>query len=161
MVTKDGGKLLKSPVRLAVILPESDEAKKTDPEPAEGQKKIGRPPVPKQEDFFLDAVQRMRALDVYKKEFEPAINRYADMREQYEILTRRWKRERHRAYALTKDAEPSKRNPVVVALESLRKDLTGLEAMLGLTPQGLLKVNENAFAKDKRSRLAEALKGLG
>jgi len=157
---KDSGKLPDSPARLVAFLPESDEVKKTDPAPAESGKKIGRPPVPKQEDFFRDAVQRMRALEVYKKEFEPAINRYADMREQYEILTRRWKRERHRAHVLTREGEPSKRNPVVVALESLRKDLTGLEAMLGLTPQGLMKVNENAFAKEKKSRLAEALKGL-
>ncbi|NLD52079.1 MAG: P27 family phage terminase small subunit [Clostridiales bacterium] len=161
MAKKDSGKLPNNPVRLAAFLPASDEEKKIASDPAKEKARTGRPPVPTQADFVDDATQRMIALEVYKKEFDPAIHRYADMREQYEILTRRWKRERHRAHVMTKDGEPSKRNPVVVALESLRKDLTTLEGMLGLTPQGLLKVNENAFAKEKKSRLAEALKGLG
>ena len=77
---------------------------------------------------------------------------------QYETLTARWKRESYRAYAKTDDENPSKRNPLLVALESLRKDLTSLETLLGLTPQGLLKADDSAFKKKKVSALAAALK---
>lgn len=104
----------------------------------------------------------MTALGLYKPEFEPAIQRYADMCVQYETLTGRWKREGYRAYAKTDDENPSKRNPLLVALESLRKDLTSLETLLGLNPQGLLKAKEDAFKeKGTSSSLIEALKAAG
>ena len=114
----------------------------------------------KKDDYILDAVSRMTALGLYKPEFDPAIARYADMMEQYETLTARWKRESYRAYAKTDDDKPSKRNPLLVAIESLRKDLTNLESTLGLNPQGLLKTNEGAFKQQKVSALADALKEL-
>lgn len=111
------------------------------------------------DDYVSDAVSRMSALGLYKKEFTPAINRYADFMEQYDILTGRWNRERYRCYVKAGDGTPSKRNPTCVALESLRKDITVLETILGLTPQGLLKTDENAFkVGKKKSALAEALK---
>lgn len=77
---------------------------------------------------------------------------------QYEVLTSRWRREYYRAYAKTDDENPSKRNPLLIAIESLRKDLTSLETLLGLTPQGLLKADDGAFRKKKESALAAALK---
>ncbi len=112
------------------------------------------------ETYTADAVARMTALGLYKKEFMPAINRYADLQEQYDILTARWKRERYRVYVKTVGEAPSKRNPLCVAIEALRKDLTALETILGLTPQGLLKADDAAFAQKKSSPLADVLKGL-
>ncbi len=100
--------------------------------------------------YAKDAIERMVALGVYKKEFSPAVLRYADFREQYDILTARWRRERFRVYSKTGDEQPSKRNPLCVAIESLRKDITALEQQLCLTPQGLLKVKEDAFAAPKK-----------
>lgn len=110
--------------------------------------------------YASDAIERMTALGLYKKEFLPAIDRYADFREQYDILTARWTRERHRCYVKAGDGSPSKRNPTCVAIESLRKDITMLESILGLTPQGLLKADENAFKVKGKSRFAGMLQGL-
>lgn len=113
-------------------------------------------------EFYIeDATERMSALGLYKPQFVPAITRYADMREQYDILTARWRRERYRVYVKTDDDKPSKRNPLCVAIESLRKDITSLETTLGLTPQGLLRTDETAFAKKKVNMLAAALKAAG
>ena len=113
------------------------------------------------QDYASDAIERMSALGLFKKEFLPAIKRYADYREQYDTLTGRWKREKYRCYVKAGDGTPSKRNPTCIAIESLRKDITVLETILGLTPQGLLKADENAFRGGKqKSRLSSMLQGL-
>ena len=51
-----------------------------------------------------------------------------------------------------------KKNPLVATLESLRRDILALETALGLNPTGLLKLQENAFAKPKKSRAADLTK---
>lgn len=48
----------------------------------------------------------------------------------------------------------------MTTLETLRKDILAYAAQLGLTPQGLLKADEDAFRQKKKSKLMEALKGL-
>jgi phage terminase small subunit len=46
-----------------------------------------------------------------------------------------------------------KKSPTVSALESLRRDILNLEDALGLTPRGLLKLNEKAFEKTKKPKV--------
>ena len=45
-----------------------------------------------------------------------------------------------------------KKSPVVTTLESLRRDMLAVEDALGLTPRGLLKLQENAFKVAQKSR---------
>lgn len=103
----------------------------------------------------------MIALGLYKKEFDSAIERYSDYLEQYDILTARWRRERYRVYVKTIGEAPSKRNPLCVAIESLRKDMVTLESALGLLPQGLQRMDGAAFTRKKVSKIAEALRDAG
>lgn len=101
---------------------------------------------------------QMKALGVYKPEFEPIIEVYSQLREQYKVLTKRFIESDYdfKEYTTT----GTKKAPIVTTLEALRKDILAYATQLGLTPQGLLKADDKAFAKKKPSVLAAALKGL-
>jgi len=101
---------------------------------------------------------QMKALGVYKPEFEPIIEVYAQLREQYKVLTERFIASNYDIEETTNTG--SKKAPIVTTLESLRKDILAYATQLGLTPQGLLKADEDAFKQKKKSKLSEMLKGL-
>jgi len=98
----------------------------------------------------------MVKLGIYKPEFEPIIEIYSQLLDQYEILTKEFIRSGYDYSEPT--AQGSKKAPIVTTIEALRKDILSYASQLGLTPQGLLKANENAFKKKKVSALTEALK---
>ena len=96
-------------------------------------------------------IARMQALGTYKQEFEPTIDRYVALQKEYKKL---YTSHRDGGY----DCEVStssgvKKSPTVSALESLRRDILNLEDALGLTPRGLLKLNEKAFEKTKKPKV--------
>lgn len=100
--------------------------------------------------------RELESLAIYKPEFEPAIRRLADLKVEYDEL--------HRRYAsggypcVIEGPSGPKKNPLTATLESLRRDILALETALGLNPTGLLKLQENAFAKPKKSRAADLTK---
>lgn len=100
----------------------------------------------------------MKALGVYKPEFEPIIEVYCQLREQYNELTRRFRESDYDFKEYTNTG--TKKAPIVTTLEALRKDILAYAAQLGLTPQGLLKADEAAFKKKKVSGLGSILKEL-
>lgn len=100
----------------------------------------------------------MKALGVYKPEFEPIIEVYSQLREQYNILTQRFIDSDYDFKEYTNTG--TKKAPIVTTLEALRKDILAYAAQLGLTPQGLLKADEAAFKKKKESGLGSILKEL-
>lgn len=101
---------------------------------------------------------QMQALGVYKPEFEPIIEIYSQLREQYNILTQRFIDSDYDFKEYTNTG--TKKAPIVTTLEALRKDILAYAAQLGLTPQGLLKADEAAFKKKKESGLGSILKEL-
>ncbi len=101
---------------------------------------------------------QMKALGVYKPEFEPIIEVYSQLREQYKFLTERFIASNYDIEESTNTG--SKKAPIVTTLETLRKDILAYATQLGLTPQGLLKTDDKAFKQKKQSALAAALKGL-
>lgn len=101
---------------------------------------------------------QMKALGVYKPEFEPIIEVYSQLREQYKILTEHFIASGYDFKEYTNTG--TKKAPIVTTLETLRKDILAYAAQLGLTPQGLLKADDKAFKQKKVSALAAALKGL-
>lgn len=112
--------------------------------------------MPKKQRPALVAKKSMMELGIYKPEFDPVIEIYGQLREQYDELTKRF-------IASGFDFEEctnvgTKKAPIVTTLESLRKDILSYAAQLGLTPQGLLKADDSAFRKKKESALAAALK---
>jgi len=102
------------------------------------------------------AREDMKKLGTYKPEFEPLIEIYSQLRDQYEVLTKQFK---DSGYEYSEETmQGSKKAPIVTTLESLRKDILSYATQLGLTPQGLLKTDESAFRKKKVSAFAQALK---
>ena len=114
--------------------------------------------MPKKKKPSTIARSSMTELGIYKREFEPIIKIYGELMEQYEKLTDEFIESK---YAYSEDtAQGTKKAPIVTTLESLRKDILAYAAQLGLTPQGLLKADDKAFAKKKVSALSNALKGI-
>lgn len=98
----------------------------------------------------------LRSLGIYKPEFETSIKRLADLKVEYDELHTRYAAAN---YPCVIDGPSGpKKNPLVATLESLRRDILALETALGLNPTGLLKLQENAFAKPKKSRAADLTK---
>lgn len=112
--------------------------------------------MPKKKRPALIAKKSMIELGVYKPEFEPIIEIYGQLVEQYEILTKQFIESGYDFEEQTNVG--TKKAPIVTTLESLRKDILSYATQLGLTPQGLLKTDDGAFKKKKVSALSAALK---
>lgn len=109
--------------------------------------------------YATEARKNMRSLGVYKKQFEPIIKIYGQLREQYDIYTQLLEDAGFDYIEETRTG--TKKHPIITTLESLRKDILAYAAQLGLTPQGLLKVQDDAFkGKKKNGGLSDMLKGL-
>ena len=102
-------------------------------------------------------IEDMMALNTFKPEFLPVIEIYCDLRTQYDILNKEFTENKYRYSETT--ANGSKKSPIVTTLESLRKDILAYANQLGLTTQGLLKLDDNAFKKKRKSALEGMLKG--
>ena len=97
----------------------------------------------------------MERLGVYKEEFAPTIVRYVTLNKEYYKL---YKQYAESGFQCTVEAAGGeKKAPIVTTLESLRRDLLQLEESIGLTPRGLLKLDENAFKKAKNGAKKDRL----
>lgn len=94
---------------------------------------------------------RMQALGTYKQEFGPTIERYVALQKEYKKLYTKHCQDEYNCEVITSSGP--KKSPTVSALESLRRDILNLEDALGLTPRGLLKLNEKAFEKAKKPKV--------
>ncbi|MFA0816015.1 MAG: P27 family phage terminase small subunit [Anaerofustis sp.] len=112
--------------------------------------------MPKKRRPELIAKNSMVKLGVYKKEFDPIIKIYGQLMEQYEVLTDIFIESGFDYEEST--AQGTKKAPIVTTLEALRKDILSYASQLGLTPQGLLRTDDAAFRKQKRSAISDALK---
>lgn len=99
---------------------------------------------------IIEVIRKMEALGIYKPEFDETIKRYVELREEHRKIYAKYKKSGFECEVQT--SQGTKKAPIVATLESLRKDLLTLEESLGLTPRGLLKMNEKAFEKPKGSK---------
>ncbi len=104
----------------------------------------------------------MRALNIYKPEFNITISIYAGLVEQYQMLEKEFKKSKFTVVEKTGYSDNTKKSPMVGTLESLRKDILAYSNALGLTPSGLKKLNDE-MNKDKKqvSKLEMALNAFG
>lgn len=100
-----------------------------------------------------NVIEKMKTLNVYKPEFEPAIERYVMLQKEYKEIYTSYQHGGYECEISTSSG--SRKSPVVSTLESLRRDILNLEEALGLTPRGLLKLNEKAFEKQKKAKADE------
>lgn len=106
----------------------------------------------------------MKKVGTFRAEFSPTIERYAELRVQYDILNDQWY---ENGCKITEDytnkagATNQRKTALYLALENLRKELTDLENLFGLTPQGLKRIKTKGLDASKKSKLDAALEKLG
>lgn len=113
-------------------------------------------------DALSKTIADMKTIGTYKDQFLPVIQRYADMRLQFDILMEQWGMEGCRiteVYVNKAGAANNRKTELYRSIETLRRELTDLESILGLTPAGLKRISDKALGEKKKSKLAEALKG--
>lgn len=101
-------------------------------------------------------IKDMKKLSVYKPEYDPIINIYSELREQYFILTEKFKESGYNFEVETMQGG-TKKAPIVATLESLRKDIITYSDRLCLNPKAIDTVK---IQVQKKSVLAEALSKL-
>lgn len=103
-----------------------------------------------------NTVNAMKKLNTYRAEYDPIIDVYAEMREQYERLTKQYKDQDYKYDEYTENGG-SKKAPIVAVLESLRKDILQYSDRLCLNPKALADKKTAENKKKKVSMLGKAL----
>ena len=111
----------------------------------------------KKETIKKKTISDMIKLGTYKPEYEPVIDIYCEMREQYEVYIKQLKNCNYECAEST-GAGGTKKSALVSTIETLRKDLLQYSDRLQLNP----KSNDTKdTVKKKPSTLAKALSGYG
>lgn len=111
---------------------------------------------------LTQTIDDMKSIGTYKDQFLPVIYRYSDMRVQFDILMDQWSMEGCQIteiYVNKAGAANNRKTELYRTIETLRRELTELEGILGLTPAGLKKIADKALGAKSKSKLAEALSG--
>lgn len=104
--------------------------------------------------------QNMENLGVYKKEFTSTIQRYSELRVQYDFMYQSWVENGCKItelYTNKNGATNAKKTAEYMAIESLQKELTNLETILGLNPRGLKQLQSKGLEQPKSSKLEQVL----
>lgn len=103
----------------------------------------------------------MKSLGTYKQEFDPAILRLAQMRDDYDKANE-LAGEGLSRYVTDNDGKLI-RNPLYITVENLRKEISSLESLLGLNLAGLKKIKqkEEAPKQSKLDAVLNEIKGVG
>jgi len=101
-------------------------------------------------------IANMKALGTYKPEYNRLIDIYAELVEQYGILTQRFIDGEYAFQTPTADGG-FKKAPIVATLENLRKDILAYSDRLCLNPKSLETVTAE---KESKSKLASVLSAL-
>ena len=102
-----------------------------------------------------DIIDRMKALGVYKPEFDETIRRYRILSDEFGKLYSQYRKDGYQ-YEVT-GPQGVKKAPIVITLETLRRDLLSLEDALGLTPKGLKSLQEEPFKAERKTRKTDLL----
>ncbi len=114
----------------------------------------------RQNKVFKDTVKSMETLGIYRPEFDKIIQRYSEMRVQFDSLNDEWAKEGYRVveeYTNKSGATNERKTALYTIIENLRSELTELENILGMTPKGLKTIKNKGLEKAKKSRLDKML----
>lgn len=103
-----------------------------------------------------NTIRDMKALGVYKKEYDPIIDVYADLLSQYIRANKEFEKGGYK-YESETAAGGIKKSAIVATLENLRKDLLAYSDRLCLNPKAIQSVTTDA---PKISKLAQALNAI-
>ena len=111
---------------------------------------------------FKQTKKNMVSLGTYREEFDVIIERYAEMRMQFDMLNERWYREGCRVtekYTNKAGATNERKTALYLAIEKLRDELVDMENIFGLTPKGLKAIKKKGLEQQKTSALDKMLSG--
>lgn len=111
--------------------------------------------------FENQVKENMKNLGIYKPEFDITISIYCGLVEQYEAVSKEFKKQKFTVVENVGNTENKKKNPIVLSMESLRKDILTYATALGLTPQGLRKLKGEDKKEKPQSKLEMALNNFG
>lgn len=119
---------------------------------------MGRPAITK-ETIKNKTIEQMKSMGNYRPEYDPLIELYSGMREQYERLIREYENGNSYRYS-TKTADGGeKKSPLSLTIEALRKDILQYSDRLMLNPKARADSSGKANKKEQRnSKLLEALR---
>ena len=112
--------------------------------------------------IFNETKKNMVSLGTYRKEFDVIIQRYAEMRMQFNMLNERWYREGCRVtekYTNKAGATNERKTALYLAIEKLRDELADMEDTFGLTPKGLKAIKKKGLEQKRESALDKMLSG--
>ena len=112
--------------------------------------------------IFNETKKSMVSLGTYRKEFNVIIERYAEMRMQFDMLNERWYKEGCRVteeYTNKSGATNERKTALYLAIEKLRDELMDMENIFGLTPKGLKAIKRKGLESQKTSALDKMLSG--
>lgn len=104
-----------------------------------------------------NTIDDMIKLRTYKPEYNPVIEVYSEMWEQYYIYTKQLEDANYKCDEIT-GAGGTKKSALVATIETLRKDILAYSDRLQLNPKSLA---EKGGEEKKESKLAKALINLG
>lgn len=107
------------------------------------------------ETIKVQTVTAMKKMGTFSPEYEPIIDIYAGLREQYYRLNTEYVDGKSYHYATPTAGGGAKKSPLSMTIESLRKDILLYSDRLMLNPKSRADAGKG---KPKKSRLAEALK---
>ncbi len=113
--------------------------------------------------IFNKTIENMRTLGTYQPEFEVPVKRYAEIRIQYDILSEKWYEngcEVTEEYTNKSGVKNRRKTALYLALETMRKELTEMENLFGLTPKGLKAIRTKGLESKKQSALDKALERM-
>ena len=109
---------------------------------------------------YHETIDKMRALQTFRPEFDTPVRRYAELRVQYDILSDKWYEEGCKItenYTNKFGATNQRKTALYLVLENLRKELIEMENVFGLTPKGLKSIKTKGLETKKESALSKAL----
>lgn len=116
------------------------------------------------EDIKKDLVKKMKLVGTYDKSFNEIIELTSKLLEDYQNTLIEFKKSGSKIivpFTNKNGSENLSKNPLYLAIEKLRSDVILYLRELGLTPQGLKKINANSDLKvEVKSKLDDALKKI-
>jgi len=122
--------------------------------------KAGEKALAEQETIVERTKKDMQMLAVYKPEYDPLINLYAELVVQYNTITEKFRKSGFKFQESTADGG-FKKAPIVATLEALRKDILAYSDRLCLNPKSLESLKPATGKGKKKSTLADTLKSFG
>lgn len=110
--------------------------------------------------IFRETVKRMESLGVYRPEYDGTIQVYAQIVDQYRVLTERFEQGEYEIQSFSA-AGGLKKAPIVATLESLRKDILAYSTALCLNPKAMREQGTKEAPKASKLDVALAKLNLG